>query len=78
MHGFPLFLVLYNYCRVLRCLLLLSETERYERTERFLRNWCNAGMPGTTPFFEAYVLFIIFWILMVPIDPIILTACGPF
>ncbi|KAF8160786.1 hypothetical protein B0H34DRAFT_672899 [Crassisporium funariophilum] len=27
--------------------------ERYERMERFIRNWCNVGMPGTKPFFEA-------------------------
>jgi len=27
--------------------------ERYERLERFMRNWCTMGMPGTTPFFEA-------------------------
>ena len=26
---------------------------------RFIRTWCNAGMPGTKPFFEAYVLLTI-------------------
>lgn len=31
----------------------VAQKERYERTERFVRNWCNAGMPGTKPFFEA-------------------------
>ncbi|KDR75189.1 hypothetical protein GALMADRAFT_122854 [Galerina marginata CBS 339.88] len=30
-----------------------AQKERYERMERFVRNWCNAGMPGTKPFFEA-------------------------
>ncbi|KAF8904453.1 hypothetical protein CPB84DRAFT_1773085 [Gymnopilus junonius] len=29
-----------------------AQKERYERTERFVRNWCNPGMPGTKPFFE--------------------------
>lgn len=24
-----------------------------------MRNWCNQGMPGTKPFFEAYVFFVI-------------------
>lgn len=45
--------------------LILSFTfsERYERTERFIRNWCNTGMPGTKPFFEAYVYFISFYLL---------------
>lgn len=31
----------------------VAQKERYERTERFVRNWCDAGMPGTKPFFEA-------------------------
>lgn len=31
----------------------VARKERYERTERFVRNWCNMGMPGTKPFFEA-------------------------
>ncbi|KAF9568016.1 hypothetical protein CPC08DRAFT_485931 [Agrocybe pediades] len=31
----------------------VAQKERYERMDRFLRNWCNSGMPGTTPFFEA-------------------------
>lgn len=31
----------------------LAQKERYERMERFIRNWCNMGMPGTKPFFEA-------------------------
>lgn len=26
--------------------------ERYEHLERFIRNWCTSGMPGTKPFFE--------------------------
>ncbi|KAH9485115.1 hypothetical protein JR316_0002022 [Psilocybe cubensis] len=30
-----------------------AQKERYERAERFMRNWCNTGMPGTKPFFEA-------------------------
>ncbi|KAF8973099.1 hypothetical protein BDZ97DRAFT_1649050 [Flammula alnicola] len=30
-----------------------AQKERYERMERFIRNWCNVGMPGTKPFFEA-------------------------
>jgi hypothetical protein len=29
--------------------------ERYDRMERFVRSWCTMGMPGTIPFFEAYV-----------------------
>lgn len=29
--------------------------ERYERMDRFVRSWCTLGMPGTIPFFEAYV-----------------------
>jgi len=31
----------------------VAQKERYERMERFIRNWCNASMPGTKPFFEA-------------------------
>jgi len=30
-----------------------AQKERYERMTRFVRNWCNMGMPGTKPFFEA-------------------------
>ncbi|KAF9482170.1 hypothetical protein BDN70DRAFT_472847 [Pholiota conissans] len=30
-----------------------AQKERHERMDRFLRNWCNPGMPGTIPFFEA-------------------------
>ncbi|KAF9529205.1 hypothetical protein CPB83DRAFT_812470 [Crepidotus variabilis] len=30
-----------------------AQKERYERMDRFIRTWCNAGMPGTKPFFEA-------------------------
>ena len=30
-----------------------AQKERYERMARFVRNWCNMGMPGTKPFFEA-------------------------
>ncbi|KAG2016143.1 hypothetical protein CC2G_009342 [Coprinopsis cinerea AmutBmut pab1-1] len=30
-----------------------AQKERYERFERFIRNWCTTGMPGTKPFFEA-------------------------
>jgi hypothetical protein len=30
-----------------------AQKERYERMARFVRNWCNTGMPGTKPFFEA-------------------------
>jgi len=38
----------------LNLFLLSSELlERFERMERFTRNWCTAGMPGTKPFFEA-------------------------
>ncbi|KAJ2917750.1 hypothetical protein MD484_g2634, partial [Candolleomyces efflorescens] len=31
----------------------IAVKERYERFERFLCNWCTAGLPGTKPFFEA-------------------------
>ncbi|KAF6764210.1 hypothetical protein DFP72DRAFT_999263 [Ephemerocybe angulata] len=30
-----------------------AQKERYERFERFVCNWCTAGLPGTKPFFEA-------------------------
>jgi len=30
-----------------------AQKERFERMARFVRNWCNMGMPGTKPFFEA-------------------------
>ncbi|KAF9010541.1 hypothetical protein BDQ17DRAFT_1397237 [Cyathus striatus] len=30
-----------------------AQKERYERMDRFIRNWCTMGMPGTKPFFEA-------------------------
>ena len=30
-----------------------ARRERKARFERFVRNWCNVGMPGTRPFFEA-------------------------
>lgn len=30
-----------------------AQKERYERMARFIRTWCNTGMPGTKPFFEA-------------------------
>ncbi|KAI0082057.1 hypothetical protein K474DRAFT_1671574 [Panus rudis PR-1116 ss-1] len=30
----------------------LAQKERYERLERFVRTWCNVGIPGTTPFFQ--------------------------
>ncbi|KAG6842126.1 hypothetical protein C0991_001619 [Blastosporella zonata] len=33
----------------------LAKKERYERMERFISGWCTMGMPGTQPFFEAYV-----------------------
>lgn len=29
-----------------------AQKERYETFERFVRNWCTVGMPGTKPFFE--------------------------
>ena len=32
---------------------IFFDTERFERMARFVRNWCNMGMPGTKPFFEA-------------------------
>lgn len=31
----------------------LAQKERHERVDRFIRNWCTVGMPGTQPFFEA-------------------------
>ncbi|KAG6837516.1 hypothetical protein H0H93_008441 [Arthromyces matolae] len=34
----------------------LAKKERYERMQRFISSWCTMGMPGTQPFFEAYVL----------------------
>ena len=30
-----------------------AQKERYERMAQFVGNWCNIGMPGTKPFFEA-------------------------
>ncbi|TDL25916.1 hypothetical protein BD410DRAFT_783902 [Rickenella mellea] len=30
-----------------------SRRERHGRLERFIHSWCNMGMPGTKPFFEA-------------------------
>ncbi|KAK7472728.1 hypothetical protein VKT23_000838 [Stygiomarasmius scandens] len=30
-----------------------AQKERYERLERFIRNWCTMGMPGPQPFFTA-------------------------
>lgn len=30
-----------------------AQKERYERLSRFIRTWCDSGMPGTTPFFES-------------------------
>lgn len=30
----------------------VAAKERHERFERFVRNWCTSGMPGTKPFFE--------------------------
>ncbi|TFK16754.1 hypothetical protein FA15DRAFT_676574 [Coprinopsis marcescibilis] len=30
-----------------------AQKERYERFDKFIRNWCTIGMPGTKPFFEA-------------------------
>ncbi|KAJ3493349.1 hypothetical protein NLJ89_g11038 [Agrocybe chaxingu] len=30
-----------------------AQKERHERMDRFIRNWCTMGMPGTKPFFEA-------------------------
>ena len=30
----------------------MAEKERYQRFEKFVRSWCNMGMPGTKPFFE--------------------------
>lgn len=31
----------------------VAQRERFQRFERFIRTWCNAGMPGTKPFFES-------------------------
>ncbi|KAF8210580.1 hypothetical protein K438DRAFT_1929594 [Mycena galopus ATCC 62051] len=31
----------------------VAKKERYERFERFVRNWCTMGMPGPQPFFQA-------------------------
>jgi hypothetical protein len=39
-----------------RYALTFQIPERYERLSRFIRTWCDSGMPGTTPFFERYVL----------------------
>lgn len=30
-----------------------AKQERKECFDRFVKNWCNAGMPGTKPFFES-------------------------
>ncbi|KAF9222744.1 hypothetical protein BS17DRAFT_783321 [Gyrodon lividus] len=31
----------------------MARKERFDRLDRFVRTWCNMGMPGTKPFFEA-------------------------
>ncbi|KAI5123062.1 hypothetical protein M0805_000496 [Coniferiporia weirii] len=31
----------------------LAKRERWERFDRFVKAWCNVGMPGTKPFFES-------------------------
>ena len=31
----------------------IAQKERFNRFDRFVRNWCTMGMPGTKPFFEA-------------------------
>ncbi|KAH8119099.1 hypothetical protein DFH11DRAFT_1502122 [Phellopilus nigrolimitatus] len=31
----------------------LARRERWERFDRFVKAWCNVGMPGTKPFFES-------------------------
>lgn len=41
---------------VARYAFMLRNLERYERLSRFIRTWCDSGMPGTTPFFERYAL----------------------
>ena len=30
-----------------------AKQERLDRFDRFVKTWCNAGMPGTRPFFES-------------------------
>ncbi|KAH6914371.1 hypothetical protein BKA70DRAFT_1383956 [Coprinopsis sp. MPI-PUGE-AT-0042] len=30
-----------------------ARKERYDRLDKFIRNWCTTGLPGTKPFFEA-------------------------
>ena len=42
---------------VSRYAFTLQNLERYERLSRFMHTWCDSGMPGTTPFFERYILF---------------------
>lgn len=43
-----------------------AQKERHERLERFIRNWCNAGVPGAKPFFEA--LWGVMRLLVIPED----------
>ena len=31
----------------------LARQERWERFDRFVKNWCTPAMPGTKPFFES-------------------------
>lgn len=42
----------------------LAQRERYERLDRFIRSWCNQGMPGTKPFFEG--LWAVLRLMLVP------------
>lgn len=44
----------------------VAQKERYERTERFMHNWCDAGMPGTKPFFEA--LWAVMRLQVIPVN----------
>lgn len=34
-------------------IIIIIHVERFERMARFVLSWCNTGMPGTKPFFEA-------------------------
>ncbi|KAI0789113.1 hypothetical protein C8Q75DRAFT_718637 [Abortiporus biennis] len=42
----------------------LARKERYDRLDRFVRTWCNMGMPGTKPFFEG--LWAVFRLQVIP------------
>ncbi|KZT26669.1 hypothetical protein NEOLEDRAFT_1161968 [Neolentinus lepideus HHB14362 ss-1] len=51
----------------------IARKERYERFERFVKTWCNMGMPGTKPFFEGL------WAVMrLQVIPESLGGAGPY